>query len=133
MKNMYSPAQVCLGTFLGGPIAAVYFLKKNYDMMGIEDSGRTTLIWGTLLTLLFMVGLQYIPDSVPVSAVAAGYSAGVMALVQRDHLRKEDISTLPDYDFRSNWNVLCVAAVSLISFLGLLYFLMLGMATLGLI
>tara|TARA_B110000211_G_C13877212_1_gene463529 strand:+ start:475 stop:660 length:186 start_codon:yes stop_codon:yes gene_type:complete len=34
VKKLLSPNQIALGSFWGGPIAAVYYLRQNYLAMG---------------------------------------------------------------------------------------------------
>jgi hypothetical protein len=45
-SKIYSPNQVGLGTFFGGPLAAVYFLKKNFDAVDNSATAEKTVIIG---------------------------------------------------------------------------------------
>jgi hypothetical protein len=44
---IYSPKQVLAGSFLGGPIALVYFLRTNFKTLGNQSAATQTVIWGS--------------------------------------------------------------------------------------
>ena len=116
MKKLYSPKQVSVGAFLGGPIAAVYFLKKNFDALGKINEARSTLLYGTLMTIGMIFVLPFLPEKFPNMALPVVYTAWANLVVQQYQLKKSDIEASNEYTFGSNWKVLAVSIASLALF-----------------
>jgi len=105
MNKMYSPVQVGVGTFLGGPIAAIYFLKTNFDTLGKATLSKKTLQIGVMLTFVLILAMPFIPDSVPNNIIPIMYLIPVIMTVKNHQLTKEQILNSDEYSFQSNWKV----------------------------
>jgi hypothetical protein len=105
MSKMYSPTQIGVGTFLGGPIAAIYFLKTNFDTLGKTALSKKTLQIGVMLTFALILALPFIPDSVPNNIIPIMYLIPVIMIVKNYQLTKEQILNSDEYAFQSNWKV----------------------------
>lgn len=105
MNKMYSPVQVGVGTFLGGPIAAIYFLKTNFDTLGKATLSKKTLQIGVMLTFVLILAMPFIPDSVPNNIIPIMYLIPVIMIVKNHQLTKEQILNSDEYSFQSNWKV----------------------------
>ena len=56
LVELYSPNQVALGGFLGGPIGVVHFLNANFRALEDEESESKTLMYGALFVVALIVG-----------------------------------------------------------------------------
>ena len=92
MSKMYSPTQIAVGTYLGGPLAAIYYLKINFDTLGKEKLSQQTTVMGALITILLIAVMPFIPASTPNSLIPILYLIPVMMLVKDHQLTKEEIS-----------------------------------------
>ena len=64
MKAMkiYSPTQIALGSFWGGSIAAVYFLRCNFLALGKEKDAQKTLVYGIVFNVVLLGILPFLPE-----------------------------------------------------------------------
>ncbi len=121
-KKMYSPTQVGLGTFLGGPLAGTYFLKRNFDSLSKDIESKKTLIIGLIFSVAMITVLLILKDkfpNFPYFSIVALYMAPVMLVNKQNQLTKESIRDSSEYDFQSNWKVLGLSIAWFIAFLGM--------------
>jgi hypothetical protein len=104
--KVYSPIQVLSFAFLGGSIAAVYVLKKNYDALGDKVSARKTLIWGIVFNIALFAVIPFLPNKFPNMVLPIGYSVAAREIARTHQMTKEAIAASPIYGFASNWKVL---------------------------
>src|SRR4029077_14950967 len=90
----YSPTQVAVSSFLGGPLATVYVLWRNFLSLGDSSAAAKTAIWGILMVLAFILVLPFIPDNIPIPRVVipAAYTAMATSVAQKYQLTKEAIA-----------------------------------------
>ena len=125
-KKVYTPDQVAVGTFFGGPLAATYFIYKNYMQLGEENKALKTIIYGVLILAVLFCGLLVIPDNYKPSRriLSIIISATATAIVISEQMTREQIKNSDDYVFASNWKTLGVtllsAAITFILFLFML-------------
>ena len=60
MDKIFSPLQVFFGTVIGGPFAALYFLKKNYDALDNAKASKKVLILAGIFFLFIAVIIPYL-------------------------------------------------------------------------
>lgn len=113
-SRAYTQGQIFLGTFLGGPLAAIYFIKKNFDAMGDAKQSKQTIIIGLSLVAALLAILPFLPDFIPSVAYAAGYAAAAQAI----YIQKQ--ATLKDSPRYSHWNVALVALLSIVAFVAII-------------
>lgn len=63
--RLYSPRQIAIGSLFGGPLAAVYVLKKNFDPLDNESGSKQTLIYGGLFLAVILLSAPFLPDNFP--------------------------------------------------------------------
>lgn len=63
--KIYSDKQVLLGTFLGGPLAAGYYIAENFKAFGDADTAKKTWFFTVGITLLIFCGIALIPNDLP--------------------------------------------------------------------
>ena len=111
--KLFSPAQIMLGTILGGLVAGVYFLGKNYESIGDIQKRNMTYSLGLLL-IIFIASLTiYFNLKIPGTALAAGLSAGLSAYT-RTFLQENKIAIVGTFFFsienkeilQSKWHVI---------------------------
>lgn len=118
--KLYSPNQVGVGAFLGGPVAAVYMLAVNFRALNRGLAENRTWRWGALIVLATTVGVCLLPDEIPsfpiniVWVLIAGHIAG------RAQMGKSAIAASERHVFQSNWRVLGISILAGIATLGLI-------------
>jgi hypothetical protein len=100
---IYSPQQIFVGSFLGGPIALVYFLHFNFQKLGNKRAASQTLLWGIVFNIAILAALPFLPKDFPRPLLPLAYSWFGSAIAKAKQLRKESIAALPQFRFQSNW------------------------------
>jgi hypothetical protein len=114
--KVYSPTQVALSTFLGGPIAMVYVLKKNFEVLENKRAAQTTVIWGSLLVALVVLILPFLPEQFPNLALPLAYGYAARMVAEKYQLSKGAIVASDRFEFQSNWKVFGVSIGLLAAF-----------------
>ncbi len=116
VKKLYSPTQAGVMAFFGGPLAVVYPLWKNFRALDNAEYARNTLFLGIFLCISLIVFIPYLPDSMPSGVIGAIYAmiAGIVA--SKYQMTKTQIKESNEYTFRSNWNVLGMGILCLVTF-----------------
>lgn len=117
MIKMYSPNQISLGTYLGGPFAAIYFLKRNFDALNKEDLSKKTMQIGILFSIIILATMPFIPENTPNLLIPMLYLIPVIIVVGKHQMKKEEIIESSEHDFQSNWKVFGMSIVWLLAFL----------------
>ena len=124
---LYSPRQMEVATFLGGPMCAVYMLNVNFKRLEKPVYARNVLFIGLIIVLLWH--LVPLTDKIPQVVYRIIPILIVSGICLKYHIAKQDILEAPLYIFRSNWKVLLV---SIIGWILLFIFLSIFLAVLKL-
>ena len=124
---LYSPRQMEVATFLGGPMCAVYMLTVNFKRLEKPVYARNVLFIGLIIVLLWH--LVPLTDKIPQVVYRIIPILIVSGICLKYHIAKQDILEAPLYIFRSNWRVLLV---SIIGWILLFIFLSIFLAVLKL-
>ncbi|MCE9686345.1 hypothetical protein LZP73_08985 [Shewanella sp. AS16] len=129
MKKIYSPLQAASGALLGGPIAAVVFIKNNFDTLANVELSKKTLSFGTVFILCVLAMLPFLPEKLPNYLIPILMGVSVRSIVEKYQLTKEDIKNSEEFDFHSNWRVFGLSLLFMVLFLvvGLGYLMMLSL------
>ncbi|HEY8190415.1 MAG TPA: hypothetical protein VIF12_06990 [Micavibrio sp.] len=65
MIKLFSPTQILVGTFFGGPLAGMYFLYSNFEDLGDKRNSEKTIMYGGLSFILFMLIIYTITELLP--------------------------------------------------------------------
>ena len=88
-KKFYSQKGISIATYFGGPLAAGYLVKKNYETLGQPESGKKALIIGIISTILLFVGIFSIPksiiDKIPSALIPLIYTGLIYLIVEKIH------------------------------------------------
>src|SRR4051812_35538525 len=111
---IYSPKQIFAGSFLGGPIALVYFLRNNFQRLGNNTVAAQTLLWGVLFNIIILAAIPFLPKHFPNYVIPLAYSWIARGIADANQLNKESIATSLQFCFHSNWRVLGLSVAFLL-------------------
>jgi uncharacterized membrane protein len=114
IKKVYNDRTILAGTFLGGPLAAGYFISENFKIFNESDKVKITWIVAILTTILLLTGLLLIHgvEKIPVQLIPFCYTIITYFLVkhfQRDKIKDYVSNEGPVY---SIWRVSLIGIVS---------------------
>jgi nicotinamide riboside transporter PnuC len=76
-SRLFSVGQIAVATFLGSPLPGILLIAKNCSSKGRQSEARSTALWAIGFTVAVIVLAFILPDSVPASGLAIGYTMGV--------------------------------------------------------
>jgi hypothetical protein len=86
-KKLYSQKAIAIATYLGGPMAAAYLVKKNYKADNQEEKGKKVYIIGIISTILLFAGIfaipEYIIEKIPNAIIPAIYTGIIYLLIEK--------------------------------------------------
>lgn len=130
-KKLLSPTQIAGGSFWGGPIATVYYLRRNYLLLGNEDYAQKTLVYGILFVVFLLCSIPFIPEEFPNMVLPLIYCLSAKQIATSTQLEKEQIENNEEYDFESNWKIFSVGFLTLVLFLVVAVAVMFGLEASG--
>lgn len=118
-KKMYSPVQVGVGSFLGGPVAVIYFLMSNFDTLDKTEAKNKVLSFGIVGLIGLICLFLLLPENFPSIPFTIAYVLIGKYVAENYQLKKNEIEASSEYDFHSNWRVfwaslICVAGSFLV-------------------
>lgn len=131
--KLYTPLQVVMGTFFGGPVAATYFIKQNYDAVFDTSRSSKTLIIGSVFSLVFLLVIPFIPEWVPGVAVYMPYLVFVSTFSNKHLVSKNTIVDSDEYVAHSSLKVFLFSILIMALYMVLMFVYMFGLAAAGLI
>ncbi|MDP2058418.1 MAG: hypothetical protein Q8J97_01680 [Flavobacteriaceae bacterium] len=63
-KKFYSQRAITIATYFGGPLAAGYLIKINYETLEQPDNAKKSLLYGIISTLLLFAVIFSIPEDI---------------------------------------------------------------------
>lgn len=119
---LYSPIQMQVATFLGGPLCGIYMLTANYKRLEKTEYERNVILIGSIMTVLWMLGaLHPLFDNFPQVVYQAIPALMVWGICKKYHISKEDIIEEQRYTFRSNWTVFIVLIIGMVLIVALMF------------
>mgnify|MGYP005724765147 CR=1 FL=1 len=117
VSKVISPNQILVSSFFGGPIAAIYFLRKNYIALGDDHYARNTLIYGVTLIIFVILLLAFLPEEIPNLILPLAYSLAAKQIAVSTQLEKHKIETSDMYAFESNIKIFGISIIALMIFM----------------
>ena len=112
---LYSPRQMELATFVGGPLCGIYMLTANYKRLEKTEYARNVILIGSIMTVLWMLGALHPRfDNFPQVFYQAIPALMVGIICKKYHISKEGIIEEQRYTFRSNWTVFIVLIIGMV-------------------
>jgi hypothetical protein len=112
-KKVFTPNQILACAFFGGPMAMIYTLWKNFQVLERPRDAQQILFWGSLFIVVLLLFSPFIPDWAEI-AIPIGYSIAARSIAANHQMRKEDIRDSQAYEAQP---VVSVAAVAIVFFL----------------
>ena len=77
-----SPAQLCVASLLGGPLAGAWLARANYNAIGQPDEGFVMVGW-SVVALIPVVGIVILlPGPIPWIVLPPVFGLGIRALAE---------------------------------------------------
>jgi len=113
-KKVYKENAIWGGTFLGGPLAAAYFIAENFKAFHQPDKARKTWIYTILFTIFLFVGVFLLPDNFPPHVIPIAYTVAAYYLTK--HFQGTSIKQHGEAGglFFNGWRVAAVGFIGLI-------------------
>jgi hypothetical protein len=117
-KKFYSQRAITIATYLGGPLAAGYLVKKNYETLEQPENGKYALIIGIVSTIILFAGILSIPepiiDKIPRPLIPLIYTGFIYWIVNRLHGDILDLHKESGGEFYSGWKAAGIGAISML-------------------
>ena len=62
-EKIYKDKAIYIGTFIGGPLVAGYFIAENFKAFGEDNRAKKTWLYTIIATIVIFGGIFLIPDS----------------------------------------------------------------------
>jgi hypothetical protein len=123
VKPMYSPDQIGISTFLGGPLAGAHLMWANFNSLGKPELARlTTIVSVATLFILAVIGFflsgKHHGGNLIFPLLVA---LGAKQVANSYQLKKSAIADSEEYSFQSNWKVFGITILWLIATMALLF------------
>ncbi len=123
-KKLFSQKAIAIATYFGGPAAAGYLVKKNYESYDQEDNGKKAFIIGIISTLLIFAGIFSIPehiiDKIPNAVIPAIYTGIIYLIVEKIQGQWLKEHKESGGEFYSGWKATGIGAVFMVILLALI-------------
>jgi hypothetical protein len=131
--KIYSPNQVLAVSFLGGPMAMVYALWKNFQNLEDRHGMHQILFWGSIFIVAMMLFAPLMPATWPDYVLPFAYSFAAWSLAERHQMTKQAIADSQTYEFQTAGNVIAVSILFLLAMMATALIWYSGLALIGLI
>ncbi|MBU3928901.1 MAG: hypothetical protein KKB74_13935 [Bacteroidetes bacterium] len=117
-KRFYSQRAISIATYFGGPLAAGYLVKKNYEALEQPDNARKSIIIGILSSILIFSGIFSIPeeiiDKIPNALIPLIYTGIIYLIVEK--VQGENLKTHKESggEFYSGWKAAGIGAIAML-------------------
>ena len=116
---LYSPFQVGLAAFLGGPFASCWVLAANYAALGKLTARRNALLWGIGSTAVLVAVSWFLPVKFPRAVIPIAYTVTLAQIANTYQGEAFDAHLAAGGTRRSSWRVVGIALTSLLVLLAL--------------
>jgi hypothetical protein len=131
-KKIFSPNQILACAFFGGPMAMVYALWKNFQVLERPRDMQHMLFWGSLFIVALLLFSPVIPDWAEV-AIPIAYSFAARSIAENHQMPKQAIRDSAQYEFQPILNVVVVCIVYFVIFVLLTFGLIFALISAGVI
>jgi hypothetical protein len=131
--RLFSPVQVSICSFVGGPMAAVFTLWKNFDRMGQARRARDTLMYGGVAIFLFLCVVPYLPDWFPPIIIPVVYTAVAGLVATCSQRGQEALKEFGAYQSEGGWRVAGLSIAFLLAFIAFYMMWIMALGAVGLL
>ena len=119
--------------FLGGPMAMVYVLWKNFQTLENPHGMHQILFWGSIFIIVLMLFSPLLPNSWLDFVIPFAYPLAAWSLAESYQMTKQAIADSQTYEFQSAWNVIAVSVVFLVAMIVVAFTWFMVLVAVGLI
>ncbi len=117
-KKFYSQKAISIATFFGGPLAAGYLIKKNYQAMEQPDLANKAMIIGVISTIILFAGIFSIPEHI-IDKIPNALFPLIYTLIISLILEKKQGNVLRSHkeaggEFHSGWKAAGVGSIAMV-------------------
>lgn len=126
-KFYFSTNKIAVVTFICGPIAGAYYLRKNYLYFGDVEKAHSAIWAGLLFSVVLGVVVPFLPENLPNSFLPAVYCAVISAIAAQEAKKHEEklkasppltnsawSMVLPGIGFMALFFTICMAVIFLL-------------------
>jgi hypothetical protein len=132
-QKIYSPNQVLAASLLGGPIAMVYVLWKNFQTLENPHGMHQILFWGSIFIIALLLFSPLLPNSWLDFVIPLAYPLAARSLAESFQMSKQAIADSQTYEFQSVWNVIAVSIVFMVAMIVVAFIWFMALAAIGLL
>jgi hypothetical protein len=122
-ERIYSEKAIRVGTFLGGPIVAGYFMAENFKVFGDFTKVRNTWIISILSTILIFSLIFMIPEDIKIpNVIFPIIYMGIAAYFTKKYQEKDIVQHIENGGEEFNWwRTVGISLIGCIVTLGILF------------
>jgi hypothetical protein len=75
-SKVYSPRQIYVASFIGGPLSGGWFLSRNYRAISNSPAAIRSLVAGWAIVVALFPLMFVLPEKIPNYVIPIAYSAG---------------------------------------------------------
>ena len=117
-KKFFSQRAITIATYFGGPLAAGYLVKKNYETIDQPENANKALIIGIVSTILVFAGVFSIPDpildKIPNALIPLIYTGIIYLIVERVHGKMLRTHKETGGEFYTGWKAAGIGAIAML-------------------
>lgn len=123
-RKLFSQRAIAIACFFGGPAAAGYLMKKNYEAYNQADNGNKAFVIGIISTLLIFAGIfslpEHIIDKIPNTIIPLIYTGIIYLIVEKIQGGWLKAHKESGGEFYSGWKATGIGAVFMVILIALL-------------
>jgi hypothetical protein len=123
-KKLFSQKAITIATYFGGPAAAGYLVKKNYEAYDQPEKGKKAFIIGIVSTVLIFWGIFSIPehiiDKIPNFLIPAIYTGIIYLIVEKIQGQWIKEHKESGGEFYSGWKATGIGAIFMVILLAVI-------------
>jgi len=89
--KLYSTKQVGAGTFLFGPLAAMFYLRHNFSVLERRNMVQKVVAGSLIYTFVLAIVIYFLPESFPDTIIPAINLAVVLSIMQSNGMKNADL------------------------------------------
>jgi hypothetical protein len=114
--KLYTPPQVGVASFLGGPIAGCLLLASNYAALERPSARIQAIVWGLVATAATLALALVLPERFPNTAIPIAYTAALYNFAKYTQ-DKTYVDHLAAAGRQPYWKVITIGVASLVAVL----------------
>ncbi len=132
-SRLYSQAQIAVGTFLGSPLAAGWFMARNHRELGQDELATQAMWWGVAGAIVMMIIAFLLPENFPNSILPIAFTIAVHRLADSRFggvIREHRAAGGPLFSW---WRVVGISLVCVAILVGVVFSVLFILAMLGIV